>query len=225
MKVKDVMTTPAVTVGPSTGYLEVIETMLDHDISGLPVVDDDGRVLGVVSEADLLSKEAYGVDRRRPLGLLVDYLRARDPQWVRKGAARSARELMTAVPEIARPDEDLAVAARRMLEWGYKRLPVVDQGGHILGIIARHDLLSVYDRDDRDILADVDEILDDPSVVVDTRHIGATVTDGVVEMRGKVPSIGVHEVIHARVGAIPGVIGIDNGLHVFAGQQDEVTST
>jgi CBS domain-containing protein len=83
VKVRDIMTAPAITVGPDAPFVQIVDALLVNDISGVPVTDDDGRLLGVVSEADVVTKEAYGHRRRRALGLVADYLRGRDPQSVR----------------------------------------------------------------------------------------------------------------------------------------------
>jgi CBS domain-containing protein len=143
MKVRDVMTTEIVTVGPESSFAEIVDRLLTHEISGLPVVDGTGRLMGIVTEADLISKDAYGQRRRRALGLLAEYFRGRDPQWVRKSAGLTARELMTTAPDTVTPDEDLVEAARRMLERHHKRLPVVVEG-RIIGIVSRHDLLRFF---------------------------------------------------------------------------------
>jgi CBS domain-containing protein len=140
--VRDVMTTDVVTVGLEATYGEMVDLLLAHDISGLPVVDADDILLGLVTEADLVSREAYGPERRRPLGLIADYLRDRDPAWVRKASGATAREIMTHVVTTASPDDELRVAARRMLESGYKRLPVVATGGRIVGVVSRRDVLA-----------------------------------------------------------------------------------
>lgn len=142
------MTTDIVTVGPDATFAEIVDALLSNDISGLPVVDGTGRLLGIVTEADLVSKEAYGTRRRRALGLLADYFRGRDPQWVRKSAGLKAVELMTAAPDTTNPDEDLVETARRMLERHHKRLPVVERG-QVVGIVARHDLLQHFRDLDR----------------------------------------------------------------------------
>ncbi|MBN2623451.1 MAG: CBS domain-containing protein [Acidimicrobiales bacterium] len=147
MHVRDVMTTDVVTVGPGASYGEIADRLLAHDISGLPVIDDDGTLVGMVTEADLVSREAYGPDRRRPLGLILDYLRDRDPAWVRKASGRVAGELMTRVVDTASPDDELRVTAQRMLETEHKRLPVVATDGRLVGIVSRRDVLaSVYGR-------------------------------------------------------------------------------
>jgi CBS domain-containing protein len=141
--VRDVMTTDVVTVGSDATFGEMVDRLLSHDVSGLPVIDADGMLLGIVTEADLVSREAYGPERRRPLGLAVDYLRGRDPAWVRKASATTAREVMTTVVTTASPDDELRVAARRMLESGYKRLPGVAADGRLVGIVSRRDVLAL----------------------------------------------------------------------------------
>jgi CBS domain-containing protein len=113
----------------------------DDDINGLPVVDDSGRVVGIVTEAVLVSREAYGTERRRPLGLVLDYRRGCDPAWVRRASGATARELMTCMVSTVAPDDDLGEAAHRMVEGGHKRLPVV-AAGRLVGIVSRRDLLA-----------------------------------------------------------------------------------
>jgi CBS domain-containing protein len=145
--VRDVMTTNIVEVSPETTYADIVDRLLAHDISGLPVVDSDGTLVGIVTEADLVSREAYGPSRRRPLGLILDYLRDRDPAWVRKSSGTTAGELMTRTVDTAAPDDELRVAAQCMLETGHRRLPVVGADGRLVGIVSRRDLLAtVYGR-------------------------------------------------------------------------------
>ena len=121
----------------------MVDRLLAHDISGLPVVDARGILLGLVTEADLVSREAYGPDRRRSLGLVADYLRDRDPGWLRTASGTTAREIMTHDVTTASPDDELRVAARRMLESGYRRLPVVATDGRVVGIVSRRDVLAL----------------------------------------------------------------------------------
>src|SRR5687767_8393221 len=94
MKVGDVMTTSVITVGAQAPFKEVAERMLDGNISGMPVVDDEGFLLGVVTEADLVSKPAFGARRHRSLVALVDLLNG-DARWAAKATALTAGELMT----------------------------------------------------------------------------------------------------------------------------------
>jgi CBS domain-containing protein len=211
MKVRDVMSSPAVTVGPAATFGEVVDRLLAHDISGLPVVDDGGRLLGMITEADLVSKEAYGYRRRRALGLVAEYLRGHDPQWVRKGAARTARDLMTAAPAAASPDEDLATAARRMLELRHKRLPVVE-AGRVVGVVARHDLLKPLHRSDAELAGEVEALLGDVRRAPDSHGVSVAVHDGVVTLEGTALRPSDIAVIDAVVGHVPGVVGVDDRI-------------
>jgi CBS domain-containing protein len=77
------------------------------------------------------------------LGIIGDYLRGREPVWLRKASGTTAREIMTPVVTTASPDDELRVAARRMLESRYKRLPVVGTDGHLVGIVSRRDVLAL----------------------------------------------------------------------------------
>jgi CBS domain-containing protein len=140
MNVRDVMSAPVFTVGGDTPFAEVVEELLAHDVSGAPVVDDSGHVIGVVSEADLISNEAYGSTRRGALAFISAFLHDRDPQWLRKASGRTARELMNAAPLTTTPDEPLSAVALEMLETRHKRVPVIEDG-ELVGIVTRHDLL------------------------------------------------------------------------------------
>src|SRR5690606_3119763 len=140
LKDRDGMTTAVVTVGREATFAEVVDTLLDNDVGGVPVVDGAGRLLGMVPEAVLLAKEASRDRPRRARAPVVDYLPSHDPQWVRKAAGSTARELMTMAPVTVAPGDDLAVAAQFMLEFRHARLPVVEDG-RLVGIVARQDLL------------------------------------------------------------------------------------
>jgi CBS domain-containing protein len=212
MKVSEVMTVPVVSVTPDATFTGIVELLLEHDVSGLPVVDDDGRLTGIVTEADLVAKEAYGFRRRRALAMVADYLAGRDPQWVRKAAGRTARDVMTTRPETVAPDDDVAVAARRMIETGHKRLPVLDDRGALVGIVSRHDLLRPYHRSDAEILVDVERLLEDPLYLPDDHTVRATVMAGVVVLVGNARWPSDVEVVEAFVAKVNGVVGVENHL-------------
>jgi CBS domain-containing protein len=88
-----------------------------------------------VTEADLMSKEAFDARRRRPLAALVDHLSGTAP-WINKAAGLTAGEVMTTTVVTAEPGEEIGAAARRMLERGVKRLPVTEDG-RLVGIVSR----------------------------------------------------------------------------------------
>lgn len=211
MRVHEVMSAPVVTVGPDASFHEVVGKLLDHDISGVPVVDGDGHVLGIVTEADLVSNEAYGYRRRRALALVGDYLLGRNPAWVAKSSARRAGDLMSGVTSTARPDDDLRAVARRMLEQGHKRMPVVEDG-RLVGIVSRHDLLTPFHRADPAVRADVEAVLADVTRVPETHQASATVSEGVVTLEGSVQWPRDSGLVEAMVARVPGVVAVDNRL-------------
>jgi CBS domain-containing protein len=205
------MTAPAITVGPDATFGEIVELLLRNDISGAPVVSDDGRLLGVVTEADLVSKEAYRGHRHRVLGLVGDYLRGHDPQWVRKAAGRRAEQLMTHATASVAPGDDLEMVARTMLETGHKRLPVVDHG-LVVGVVSRHDLLKPFDRTDAEIAADIDDILASPFTTPEDHACRAAVEYGIVTLTGTMRHPSDVRVLGSIVGRVPGVVDVDNRL-------------
>jgi CBS domain-containing protein len=140
--VRDVMTTPVVTVAPETPVADVLKLLTERRISGVPVVEA-GRVVGMISEADLLWREG-----RLHVPMYLTLLDAVIPiggthleEELQKAVGANAKDVMTAPPICVVPDADVSVAASRMLDHGINRLPVVDGNGHLLGIVARTDLL------------------------------------------------------------------------------------
>ena len=145
MKVGEVMTTAVVTVGPEATWTEVAQRLLDAGVSGLPVVDESGYLLGVVTEADLVSKPAFGDRSPRSLAALLDVVTG-EARWTLKATALTAGQLMTTAVLTATPYEHIREAAQRMLDHEVKRLPVLD-GGELVGIVSRRDLVrSILDR-------------------------------------------------------------------------------
>jgi CBS domain-containing protein len=140
--VHQVMTAPVITVGPDTPVADAMRLLTEKRISGVPVIDA-GRVVGMVSEADLLWRDGTLhvpvyltlLDAMIPIGgtHLEDELR--------KAAGATAKDVMSHPPICIVPDADVTVAASRMLEHKINRLPVVDGNGHLVGIVARTDLL------------------------------------------------------------------------------------
>ena len=143
--VKEVMTSNVVAVRDYAEYKEIVTVMRRRHVSAFPVVDDHDRVVGVVSEADLLLKEAYA---DRPSGSPRLLLRRK---YRAKAAALTAGQLMTSPPVTVAPEATVAEAARVMYGRRVKRLPVVDAAGRLAGIVSRVDLLGVYDRPDEEI--------------------------------------------------------------------------
>ena len=210
VKVGEVMTTDIVSVAPDTPFKEVVERLVDEDVGSVPVVDERGKLVGLITEADLICKEAYG-DRRRGLSLLMDALSARDHHWATKAGGSVASDFMTRNVVGCRSDEDVKAVARRMLDLGVKRMPVVD-AGNLVGVISRHDILEMFARPDDAIACDVKRVLSDRNMP-DDHHVGFTVEDGVVTLTGDVRYKWDVPVVVSMVRPLPGVINVVSRLH------------
>jgi CBS domain-containing protein len=140
MKVSDVMTSPVVTVGPAALWPEVAELMVSAGVSGLPVVVDDDRLVGVVTEADLLRRPAFGAHWSNVLEAVFEIVEG-DPEWLYELVEFNAGELMSTAVVVAHPDDEVSEAVRRMLDYGVKWLPVVEHD-RVVGVVARHDVLA-----------------------------------------------------------------------------------
>jgi CBS domain-containing protein len=210
MKVKDVMTTEVLTVREDTPFKEVVDLLVEHRISGVPVVDGDGKLLGIVTEADLVCKEAFDLRQRRPLSAVSELLSG-STRWSSKAAGLTAGQIMTTRVVTARPDEDLRAAARRMLDLGVKRLPVADDG-KLRGIVSRQDLLQIFHRSDTDIRAELEVKMASPLWAPEDHAVTAIVTDGVVTLLGSVRRSGEVPVMIGLARDVPGVVEVESRM-------------
>jgi CBS domain-containing protein len=138
--VKDVMTSQVVAVRRGASFKELAARLRQYRVSAFPVIDDDGKVIGVVSEADMLAKEALNGDRA---GTITAMLHRREKE---KADAITAGDLMTHPAVTVTPEDTVEHAARLMYTLRVKRLPVVNAGGRLVGIISRTDVLAIRDR-------------------------------------------------------------------------------
>ena len=141
MKVKDVMTSPVVSIEPDSTIPQAVRIMLQRHISGLPVVDTSAHVIGIISESDLLRDDGKGVDGSPWLQMMVgpDALSGEPAQL----SARRVGNVMTRGPVTVAPNASIAQACRLMEQHGIKRLPVV-QNDTLVGLIARADLVRAF---------------------------------------------------------------------------------
>ena len=147
MQVKDFMTCQVVTVTPETSILDAARLMLDHKISGLPVVNDGGRVVGIISEHDLL-RDNVRTKRTHWLRLMIDRVNLADESG--RLHERKVREVMTPDPVTITEAASLEEAGRLIEENDIKRLPVV-RDDKLVGIIARADMVRAMIRAARKI--------------------------------------------------------------------------
>jgi len=204
MQVKDVMTKQVVTVRPRTPLKDVARTMVARRVSGMPVVDDDGSVLGVVSEGDILVKE-----RGRPgTGSLLDHLLEVNGHEAGKHEARDAADAMTSPPVTIRPDRPVAEAASLMLDRCVNRLPVIDKHGKLVGIVTRADLVRAFVREDEAIEHEIREDVILRTLWSTPERFRIDVDGGEVTIEGEVSDAESAEMLARFVERVPGVIGI-----------------
>lgn len=204
MKVSALMSKDVITVRPETPLKEVASLLAERRVSGAPVTDAAGKVLGIVSEADILAKEqGPATPHRGVLGWLLEA----DFGDEDKLAARTAGEAMTAPAITIGAGRQASEAARVMTEHGVKRLPVVDSGGNLLGILTRSDLVRAFARGDDDIAREIREIVHGTLWIDDERlHVG--VSEGDVTLEGTVERRWDAELLPRFVARIPGVVSV-----------------
>ncbi|MGW3354955.1 CBS domain-containing protein [Streptomyces bungoensis] len=204
--VRDVMTRRVLALRTGAVFKDIVEAMRAWRVSALPVLDDAGRVVGVVSEADLLRKEEYrGADPLR---------RREEPRFAeaRKADALTAADLMTAPAVTVGPGTGLGQAARVMARSGVKRLPVVAPDGTLEGIVSRSDLLTVFLRNDEDIAGDVRREAVEPLLAAHTGDVRVEVRDGVVTLAGRVPDTALVPLAARLARGVPGVVDVRSAL-------------
>lgn len=190
MRTSDIMTSPAVTVGPEAPLREVAAALVERGINAVPVVAEDGRLLGIVSEADLLPLEAAPAPGARAAA--------------RKAPPRMAREVMTRPVYTVGGNTDAAAAARLLLRHNLKSVPVV-AGGRVVGVVARRDLLRLVARSDQDIRADLERRLEEE--VDALQRLAVDVTDGVVSVAAALGPLG-RQLLEGIARTVPGVVEV-----------------
>lgn len=215
--VRTLMTHTVVTAHADTGYKDIVDTMAAERVSALPVVDDGGRVVGVVSAADLLLKlehPEYSAAAR-----LVSRERR---EATAKAAGDVAADLMTAPAITIGPEATAAAAARLMHQHQVKRLPVVDDGGHLVGIVSRRDLLATYLRSDDEIRAEIRDNVLLGDMLIGPSEMTATVHDGVVTLAGTVDRRSTAQIVDRLVRGVAGVVDVVGRLRWKYDDRDDL---
>jgi CBS domain-containing protein len=207
LTVRDVMTSSVVLVHPSMPLKEVAQALIDHGISGVPVVDADGVVLGVVSEADLLVKE-QGPEaiRHRPLSRLFGESRESREQLTKLGAT-TAGEAMTAPALTITSSRSIHEAAAIMTARRVNRLPVVDDG-RLVGMVTRADLVRAYVRSDDELAATIRNDVILKILWLDPAHFDVVVKDGVASISGQVERRSTAAMVERSVRMVPGIVDV-----------------
>jgi CBS-domain-containing membrane protein len=205
--VGEVMTTSVVALRADADYKEIVTVLRRYRVSACPVIGDGHRVIGLVSEADLLCKLT---DPEFPSGLERLNWRLRQQN---KANGLTAEQLMTSPAIVIHPWARVSEAAREMEQRQIKRLPVVDQESRLVGIVTRSDVLSVYERADADIRDEVTKVILDEEFGLDPDVFDAVVTSGVVTIAGPVARFEAALRLLARIRHAEGVVGVRDRLN------------
>ncbi|MFI8451444.1 CBS domain-containing protein [Streptomyces erythrochromogenes] len=193
IKVGDLMNGEVVSVTPGTAFKEVAKLLAQYDVSGLPVLDDDDHVVGVVSQTDLLARAAPDPHQAQETD------RAEPP---------TAGSIMSAPAVTVRAEETAADAARLMTRRGIERLPVVDEEDRLVGIVTRRDLLRLFVRPDSEIRRRVtDEVLGE-ALGIPAGDVEVHVVDGIVTLEGRVGSRSRLTALVSLVERLDGVVAV-----------------
>jgi CBS domain-containing protein len=209
--VKDVMSTLPVWVSETASFQDIAARLRECRVSAFPVLDGHGKVIGIVSEADLLVKEAVLAEPGGIAGLLAGLVHHASRA---KAGGVTAAELMTSPAVTIGPDDTVEHAAKLMYDRKVKRLPVVDQDGRLVGIISRTDILAVFDRTDaqirEEIMTQVIAGRSEPSCY------SVIVKDGVVTMEGNPETAAIGRDLVSRARHVQGVVGVRDRLVYLA---------
>jgi len=193
MRTRDVMSSPVVTVAPDAHLKDVAATLVERGINAVPVVEEGDRLVGIVTEADLLTLEAALTPGARPGSLAA---------W--KGPPHTAGEVMSRSVYTLTEDTDATEAARLMLRHRLKSVPVV-AGDRVVGIVARRDLLRLVARGDNDIRADLQRRLQEEMHAL--QGLELHVDDGIVTIDGPVSPLA-RQLVDALARTVPGVLEV-----------------
>ena len=205
--VKDVMSTQPISLSKDSSFKEMAARRRELKVSGFPVLDDNGKVIGVVSEADMLVKEALEGGYHGLRGMIAATAHRTER---RKAGGVAACDLMTSPAVTVAAEDTVEHAAALMYTRGLKRLPVVDTAGRLVGIISRADVLAAFDRPDEEIRAEITSQviprLSEPS------WSSVVVKDGIVTVEGTPETVSIGHQVLAQIRQVQGVVAVRDRL-------------
>lgn len=211
MNVADVMTRDVWAVRPETPLKEAAAGLVEHGVAGAPVVDAQGVVVGVLSEADVVAR-ARGVGGGR-LTLLAHVLAPGREDSLRRLTAETVADAMSAPAITVKATRPVQRAAALMLDRDVKRLPVVDDDRRLVGIVSRRDLVRAFARGDAAILRELEGLLVSP-FGLPRDAVRASVTGGVVTLEGRIESDETAALLVRYVTQVLGVVRVESRLTV-----------
>lgn len=207
MRVIDVMSTEVLTVTPDETLKVAARKMVEAGVSGLPVLDNAGKLVGIITEADFVLRKAdqEGARQRR----LLDALLHREQEVV---DAETVADVMTRNPAVIYPEASLTEAARVMVGHGVKRLPVVDDDNTLQGIVSRADIVSAFTVPDDVIQDEIREDVIERVLFLDKDSLIVEVEEGVVILGGGVPTRTDARLLEELVRRLDGVVRVESSL-------------
>ncbi len=209
MKVSELMTENVLTIGPEAPIKEVAKILVANRISGLPVCDIEGGVLGVISEGDILYKEHDPAEGHMggPLGWIIDG--TPDYKAYAKAKALTARMAMTSPAVTIAPYESVSQAARIMCERHVNRLPVV-QNEKLVGIVTRADLVRAFTRTDAELEQELKRDVLQRTMWIDPGKVEIEVRNGVAALSGRLHTRSDVELLNKLAARVPGVVAVES---------------
>ncbi len=207
MKVGDLMTSPVITIGRNASLKEAARRMIEAGISGLPVTDDDGALVGVITEADFVKSESGRRAAKR--ALLLRWFGDRD---VMPSTERHVEDVMTADVITLGPDADHAEAARIMRKAGIKRIPIVEDDGTLRGIVSRSDIMRAFARPDSEIIDEIRHHVMGEVLWIDPRRVDVQSVEGNVELAGRLETKSDAVLLEDLTKRLDGVVSVNSGL-------------
>ncbi len=204
MRVLDIMSIDVLTVSPEESLKAAARLMVERGVSGLPVVNAEGKLVGIITEADFLEREADRSHRR-----LLDALMHK-PDTVSE--AETVGQVMSTHPVVIYPEASVTEAARVMSHHHVKRLPVVNDEGRLQGIISRGDVVTVFTRPDDVIEDEVREDIIDRVLLLDGDTLDVTVDEGMVKLSGRLPTRTDKRLLEEMVRRVDGVVSMESDV-------------
>jgi CBS-domain-containing membrane protein len=220
MQARDVMVSPVTTVGTTATVRQVAKILLEQRISALPVVDDDGKIVGIVTEGDLMHRTEAGTERPYSWWLRFWTGDAQMASDYVKSHAVKIKDIMTRDVVTAAPETPLHEIAIMLEEHHIKRVPIVDKVAQLVGIVSRANLLQAVASARPELEMSLPDsiirqrLLDElkKHSWAHTVKLNATVKDGVVDLWGYAPSADARTAIRVAAEAIPGVAMVNDHL-------------
>lgn len=220
MKARDVMVSPVITVSESCTIRDLAKLLFDNRISGVPVVSADGKVVGMVSEADLMHRSEIGTERPSSWWLaLISGERALAAEYVQSRALK-VKDVMATDVQSAHPDTPLVEIAEIFEEKHIKRVPILNEMGELVGIVSRANIVQAIAAARPQLEINLPDTMIREKLITELKKqpwshvhkLNATVTNGTVDLWGFTESEKERQAIRVAAESIPGVVAVNDHL-------------